>query len=827
VLTIGAGQISSATSEPWYDSYRNSIRTIKITGILTLSGTGPVGLFRGLTNMSSIQGITNIRTSEATDFTDMFNGDHGLASLDLTSFDTRNTVGTGGYVDLEQGDSQYNGQANMFNDTPALGTIYAGPNTLFEDDDITQSGGVQHYTSTATAAPASFSSGAFKGTWGTATWWIDATGNIRVGGGSISTATDEPWWSCRYYVRQITFGGPLTLSGTGPVDLFRGLPYLSNFINLTYVNTSKANAFTDMFYGDESIATLDLSSFDLRNTMDSGGSADLVQGTPRWDSGQTNMFYDMPSLNTIHAGPNFINYLQDTSITQLPVGVHIVAPDYTAVAAKNSSIAKGLKWSAKDNFVSAKNSNGDSVPLSSVSVTGSVNTGKVGTYKVTYSYGGKSAVGTVTVYDKSSLALKNTTVNMGTKYSYSQSFVSATNSSGAKLAYNQVKWSGSVNMSKAGTYTVKAVDGSLSKTATVTVRSLAAVAVRNSSIAKGSKWAAANNFVSAKSPVGAGVPFSSVKVTGSVNTGKVGTYKVTYSYGGKSAVATVTVYDKSSLALRNVTIGLGTKYSYAQSFSSATNASGAKLAYDKVKWSGSVNTAKAGTYTVKAVNGSLSKSATVTVKNFSSLTVKNVSITQFDSWSNAKAFVSATNPAGAKAGAGSVKVTGSVDVRKVGSYTLTYSYSGVSRKVVVTVTPFRGTPVAVYRVYNTNSGLHHYTTSVSERDALVGMGWKSEGTSFRAAEQGSISGLMPVYREYNPYDGNHNWTLDQNEHRTLVSLGWHDEGVAWYTNPAGPVPVYRLYNPHSGEHVYTTSAKEYAAVGAAGWHQEGTAWKGL
>jgi uncharacterized repeat protein (TIGR02543 family) len=141
--------------------------------------------------------------------------------------------------------------------------------------------------------------------------------------------------------------------------------------------------------------------------------------------------------------------------------------------------------------------------------------------------------------------------------------------------------------------------------------------------------------------------------------------------------------------------------------------------------------------------------------------------------------------------------------------------------------PALGTPVSVYRLYNQNSGLHHYTTSASERDALVKLGWKNEGTSFRAAKQNSASGLKPVYREYNPHNGNHNWTLNPSEHKTLVKLGWKDEGVAWYANPSGPVTVYRLYNPHSGEHVYTTSAKEYAAVGAAGWHQEGTAWKGL
>jgi uncharacterized repeat protein (TIGR02543 family) len=141
--------------------------------------------------------------------------------------------------------------------------------------------------------------------------------------------------------------------------------------------------------------------------------------------------------------------------------------------------------------------------------------------------------------------------------------------------------------------------------------------------------------------------------------------------------------------------------------------------------------------------------------------------------------------------------------------------------------PALGATQPVYRVYNKRSGLHHYTTNLNEKNALVKLGWKDEGASFNAAKQGSANGLKPVYREYNPHNGNHNWTLNPSEHKTLVKLGWKDEGVAWYANPSGPVTVYRLYNPHSGEHVYTTSAKEYAAVGAAGWHKEGTAWKGL
>ncbi|KFI53862.1 hypothetical protein [Bifidobacterium callitrichos] len=138
------------------------------------------------------------------------------------------------------------------------------------------------------------------------------------------------------------------------------------------------------------------------------------------------------------------------------------------------------------------------------------------------------------------------------------------------------------------------------------------------------------------------------------------------------------------------------------------------------------------------------------------------------------------------------------------------------------------TAVPVYRVYDVNSGLHHYTTSEAERDHLVRLGWRDEGTSFKAAkEDASNKNLKPVYREYNPNDGNHNWTMSKAEHDHLVRVGWHDEGVAWYVDASASTEVYRLYNPNSGEHVYTTSWAEYESVGRAGWHQEGVAWQSL
>ncbi|PLS30130.1 Listeria-Bacteroides repeat domain, partial [Bifidobacterium margollesii] len=73
--------------------------------------------------------------------------------------------------------------------------------------------------------------------------------------------------------------------------------------------------------------------------------------------------------------------------------------------------------------------------------------------------------------------------------------------------------------------------------------------------------------------------------------------------------------------------------------------------------------------------------------------------------------------------------------------------------------------VPVYRVYNRNSGLHHYTTSAAERNMLVRLGWRDEsrGASFVTVGRGT-PGARPVYREYNRRSGNHNWTLNKREH---------------------------------------------------------------
>lgn len=127
---------------------------------------------------------------------------------------------------------------------------------------------------------------------------------------------------------------------------------------------------------------------------------------------------------------------------------------------------------------------------------------------------------------------------------------------------------------------------------------------------------------------------------------------------------------------------------------------------------------------------------------------------------------------------------------------------------------------SVYRLYNPNSGLHHYTIKYSEASDLATAGWRYEGIAFRMASSGS-----PVYRLYNPNDGNHFYTFSTEERSDLVRIGWNDEGVAWYVDPSAKIPVYRLYNAGNGEHMYTVNSYEYEQVGQSGWNQEGIAWK--
>jgi outer membrane biosynthesis protein TonB len=132
--------------------------------------------------------------------------------------------------------------------------------------------------------------------------------------------------------------------------------------------------------------------------------------------------------------------------------------------------------------------------------------------------------------------------------------------------------------------------------------------------------------------------------------------------------------------------------------------------------------------------------------------------------------------------------------------------------------------VPMYRLYNRYNGEHLFTTSASEAQNLVSVGWSGESVAWFTPSSGNA-----VYRLYNPYSGDHHYTTDKSEYDYLGSIGWRKEGEKFYSDGSRATPVFRLFNPYVtiATHHYTTSQSEYNYLGTIGWKQEGKGWYGV
>ena len=125
--------------------------------------------------------------------------------------------------------------------------------------------------------------------------------------------------------------------------------------------------------------------------------------------------------------------------------------------------------------------------------------------------------------------------------------------------------------------------------------------------------------------------------------------------------------------------------------------------------------------------------------------------------------------------------------------------------------------VEVYRFYNSNSQLEFYTTDEFERDYIIENlpQYEIQGIAFIAANEPSqedISGLIPVYRFYNSNTGVHMYTASVDEKdAVLENSSYTFEGIAYYgyeTQTPKTVPLYRFYNSELDAHFYTASTEE-------------------
>ncbi len=143
----------------------------------------------------------------------------------------------------------------------------------------------------------------------------------------------------------------------------------------------------------------------------------------------------------------------------------------------------------------------------------------------------------------------------------------------------------------------------------------------------------------------------------------------------------------------------------------------------------------------------------------------------------------------------------------------------------------------VYRMYNTITSEHLFTTDKSEYQSLTKHNWQQEGDAWVSP---ATSG-KPVYRLYNAGLGaltkmSHHYTTDKAEADDLVANhGWvYDFGgqPAFYSaeDSSGIAlghaeQVARLYNPALSAHHFTVDMTEYALlIGGLGWSAESGFW---
>ncbi|MFB8556913.1 bacterial Ig-like domain-containing protein [Enterococcus casseliflavus] len=392
------------------------------------------------------------------------------------------------------------------------------------------------------------------------------------------------------------------------------------------------------------------------------------------------------SVNTSKEGQYKVTY--SNGKTEAIATITVVANQET-VAAKDSTLYVGDSWEAADNFLSATDKDGKALPLTEVTVDGTVDTSKEGRYEVVYRNGKAEATATITVLaDQTSVKAKDSTLYVGDDWEAANNFVSATDKTGANLPFSNVTFSGTVDTSKEGQYPVVYQNGKVKATATITVvTNQETVVAKDSTIYEGDDWQAADNFVSATDKDGNAVKLANITTVGTVDSATPGKYEVIYRNGKAEATATITVLaDQTSVKAKDSTLYVGDDWEAADNFVSATDKTGATVELSGVIVTGTVDTNQEGTYEVTYTNGKVSATATITVvAHQETVVAKDSTIYEGEKWQAIDNFVSATDKSGQAVDYDQVLISGTVNTDVPGKYQVIYRNGKAEATAAITV----------------------------------------------------------------------------------------------------------------------------------------------
>ncbi|EOS7905617.1 BspA family leucine-rich repeat surface protein [Enterococcus hirae] len=305
VLTIGAGELSGYTESPWSENKNvdaEAIKKIVLSGKvvapknsrLLFSGNTPA---EKLTNVTEIEGLSQLDTSNVTDMWKMFKDMSSITSLDVSGFDTSNVTdmrsmfyGMSSVTSLDVSNfdtSKVTFMFYMFADAPlkklTLGDTFKfveanasltsawkredGKGTFYSAEDFMKNYGTGDLTAGTYVSVET-------DTWGTSPYMFDKdTGTLTIGAGELSGYKESPWSSNKVdnkAIKKIVLAGKVVapensnyLFSTSTVG--KDLTNVTEIEGLSQLDTSNVTDMSYMFFGMSSVTSLDVSSFDTSN----------------------------------------------------------------------------------------------------------------------------------------------------------------------------------------------------------------------------------------------------------------------------------------------------------------------------------------------------------------------------------------------------------------------------------------------------------------------------------------------------------------------------------------------------------------------------------
>lgn len=301
ILSLSGGTISSHPEETYPWNFNETITKVEINGPIILEGNAASSFFMTLPNVTAIEGIENLDTTQATNMSHMFAEDTNLLELDLSTFNTDNVT------DMN---SMFSGDTSLehLNVSGFNTENVTGMETMFFDDRNLQSLNVSNFnTAEVVTMEAMF-----------------------AGDTHLTTLDVSHFKTTNTYDMASMFQDDVRLHellvnnfNTDKVDdmsaMFSGDLALTN-LDLSHFNTENVVRFAYMFAGDQSLTTLDVSKFDT-------SQAEVMTGMFSDDTSLTSL--DLSNFDThkplIHGAwglSNMLAYL--TSLTTLKLGPNVV-----------------------------------------------------------------------------------------------------------------------------------------------------------------------------------------------------------------------------------------------------------------------------------------------------------------------------------------------------------------------------------------------------------------------------------------------------------------------------------------------------------------------